>query len=72
MAKSGKPGLDEWRALAEKEVELDRHLGRANYNFLDGHAEPLTFDQTFAIDMAQSRFPDIVWRHNMYDPDVGQ
>jgi len=34
------------------EVAVERHLKRANYTFVDGHAEWLSVDETFRIDPA--------------------
>ncbi len=65
------PGAD-WRAKAATEIALARHSGRANYGFVDGHARTQRFEDTYAIDLAGSRPPDIAWFHNMYDPDVGR
>ncbi len=57
--------------LASEELELTRHLGRANYALVDGHAEPFKFEQTYSIDFAASSFPNIAWVHNRYDPKIG-
>lgn len=54
------------RTLAERQVAIERHLGKANYSFVDGHCAPLTFEQTFAID-AGAGFPP-VFIANKYDP----
>jgi prepilin-type processing-associated H-X9-DG protein/prepilin-type N-terminal cleavage/methylation domain-containing protein len=54
--------------LAEKEVQIKRHLGRANYGFVDGHAEPQKFEETYNIDLVHTAFPDIKWHHNKYNP----
>jgi prepilin-type N-terminal cleavage/methylation domain-containing protein/prepilin-type processing-associated H-X9-DG protein len=59
------------RSLAAREVQYKRHVGRANYALLDGHAEPISFDDTYSINLAASRFPKIAWNHNKYDPSVG-
>jgi prepilin-type N-terminal cleavage/methylation domain-containing protein/prepilin-type processing-associated H-X9-DG protein len=56
------------RVLAAQEVQLERHLARANYGFLDGHAEPQSFEDTYKINLQASQFPNIVWHHNKYDP----
>jgi len=65
---------DEWgddpETFAAEQVELERHRGKANYNFIDGHAAPHTFEDTYEIDQEASEFPNVVWAHNMYDPDV--
>ncbi len=58
------------RVLAAREVQYERHLGRANYGFVDGHAEPLRFEATYSINLSASSFPKIAWNHNKYDPDV--
>ncbi len=58
------------RSLAEREVALARHLGRANYAMCDGHAESLPFEETYLINLPASSFPRIAWSHNKYDPDV--
>ncbi len=57
--------------LASEEMEIERHLNRANYALIDGHAEPFKFEQTYDIDIGASSFPDIAWVHNRYDPRVG-
>jgi len=57
---------------ARQQIALDRHIGRANYVFVDGHAETLRFEQTFAvraIHREQGQFiPE--WKANKYDPKV--
>jgi len=58
------------RMLAARELSLTRHLEKANWGFLDGHAETLRFEDTYAINVAASNFPDIAWVHNKFDPDV--
>jgi prepilin-type processing-associated H-X9-DG protein len=60
------------RHEAGQQVALERHLGRANYVFVDGHADRHLFEQTYAIralTRQDGRFiPE--WKHNMYDPKV--
>jgi len=58
--------------LAAEEMELGRHLKQANYCFIDTHVEPLKFDETYEIDLEASVFPNIAWRHNLYDPDIAR
>lgn len=58
------------RAIAEQQVAIERHLGRANYSFIDGHTERLRFEKTYAIDPAGG-FPP-VFIHNKYDPAVAR
>jgi len=60
------------RTLASQELSPDRHLGRANYTFFDGHVETLKFEQTYSINEEQSHFPAIVWIHNRWDPEIGR
>jgi prepilin-type processing-associated H-X9-DG protein/prepilin-type N-terminal cleavage/methylation domain-containing protein len=57
--------------LAEREIQLRRHMDRANYAFVDGHAEPQRFDETYDINFGASAFPKIAWNHNKYDPALG-
>ena len=47
----------------------ERHLGRANYNFLDGRAETLVFEETYEL-RPGSTLGNFLWLHNMYDPKV--
>lgn len=54
--------------LAQREMQIKRHLGKANYGFVDGHAEPHRFEDTYGIDLANSAFPNIAWIHNKYNP----
>lgn len=56
------------RALASRQMALSRHLGRANYGFLDGHVDALEFEDTYLIDRQRSRLGRIVWKRNFYDP----
>jgi prepilin-type N-terminal cleavage/methylation domain-containing protein/prepilin-type processing-associated H-X9-DG protein len=70
---------DDWfsdpRRLAEEQVELERHVRRANYTFIDGHAEPYVFEETYSINESESDFGDpivIVWIHNLWDPAIGR
>lgn len=56
--------------LAAQQLTLDRHLARANWGFLDAHAETLRFEDTYAINVAASSFPNIAWIHNRFDPQV--
>lgn len=58
------------KPLAAEQLTLDRHLGRANWGFLDAHAEPQRFEDTYAINFAASNFPNIAWIHNRFDPEV--
>ena len=58
--------------LAGAEVAYQRHIGRANYNFVDGHADVFSFDQTYSINLEESEFPDIAWTHNLYDPLIAR
>lgn len=59
------------RTFAAREVDLERHIKRANYGFLDGHAEPQRFEDTYALNVQASHFPNLVWTHNKYDPALG-
>jgi len=56
------------RVLASRQVAIVRHLGKANYGFVDGHAEPLAFEQTYSIDVGAG-FPP-VFLFNKYDPAI--
>jgi prepilin-type N-terminal cleavage/methylation domain-containing protein/prepilin-type processing-associated H-X9-DG protein len=57
--------------LVQREIQIKRHLSRANYGFVDGHAEPQRFEDTYGIDLAQSAFPNIAWIHNKFNPKCG-
>ena len=56
------------RAAAAQEMELERHLGRANYAFMDGHVERLQFDETYLLD-PEGGFPPR-FLVNKYDPAI--
>lgn len=56
---------DDWLAR-------ERHLGKANYNFLDGHVETLPFEKTWEPDLATSGPGNLVFHHNLYDPTVAR
>ncbi len=59
-----------------KQVAIDRHAVGANYVFLDGHAETLSFEKTFQLDPNSVLDPAnpgaIRWRANLYDPRIAQ
>lgn len=57
--------------LASEQIETKRHLDKANYAMVDGHAEPLKFEQTYKIDLGASSFPNVAWTHNKFDPRLG-
>lgn len=58
------------RQLASEQVAIERHGKTANYLLADGHAQPFRFEQTYDIDLERSNFPELVWKHNLYDPLV--
>ncbi len=64
---------EQLKQLAANQLEIDQHGRRANYGLLDGHAESLPFEKTFACDFGgtdvmQNKF---AWFHNKHDPTVG-
>ncbi len=57
-----------------KQMEPRLHAGRANYVFVDSHAQPYRFEQTFEVrnmwkDNAAKKWI-FDWRHNMFDPKI--
>jgi prepilin-type processing-associated H-X9-DG protein len=58
-------------AKAREQVAIDRHQGRANYVFLDSHAQPMAFEQTYEVGPG-STLGDIQWNANKYDPIVAE
>lgn len=60
------------REAARNEMALDRHLGRSNYAFADGHAEPYRFERTYRKKSMRREKGRVVieWEHNLYDPNV--
>lgn len=60
------------KPLASQELQLERHLKRSNYLLLDGHGENMVFEDTYSINKAASRFPNIAWIHNKWDPLVAR
>lgn len=54
--------------LAGEEIEPERHRGRANYGFLDGHVDKLPFEDTYLIDPTGGLPPKFL--HNLYDPEI--
>ncbi len=58
------------RVLAESEVNLERHLSKANYSFIDGHVEPLRFESTYRLD-PDGGFPP-KFLVNKYDPAIAR
>jgi len=45
--------------LAKGQIAWDRHLGKSNYLFADGHAETLEIEQTYAWPGSCFWFPDV-------------
>lgn len=59
------------RKEAAKQVHFDRHLNKANYGFMDGHAGRHAFAETYEIDWESSKFPEYLWfMRNLYDPEI--
>jgi len=56
--------------IAPKQIAIKRHLGKANYSFIDTHIERLRFDQTYQLDPGGGFPPRFI--HNMYDPAIGR
>ncbi len=54
--------------LIRRQVEIEQHLGAANYSFLDGHAATLTRSET--IENVGGFVPN--WRPNLYWPQVAR
>ncbi|MEM8782749.1 MAG: DUF1559 domain-containing protein [Planctomycetota bacterium] len=52
-----------------REVQIDQHLGRANYVFLDGHGETLRRDETI-LSSGPIRF--LQWEANLYWPQIAR
>ena len=65
MAVAGQAGDDEWA----RQVEIEQHLGRSNYAFLDGHAETLTREETI-LWTGSTRFG--MFLTNLYWPQVAR
>lgn len=61
------------RYEAGLQMGLDRHLGKANYTFVDGHAATHVFESTYRVRDIQRVNGQLVpdWGHNLYDPKVG-
>jgi len=60
------------RKIASEQMSLERHLKKANYTFFDGHVDPHVFEDTYLIDKEKSSLRGIVWKRNLYDPNVGR
>ncbi|MCP4246982.1 MAG: type II secretion system protein [bacterium] len=58
------------RTMASEEVQMERHLKRANYSFIDSHVEALTFEQTYLIDV-EAGLP-LKFLVNKYDPLIAR
>jgi len=60
------------REAARNELALDRHAGKANYAFADGHAETFRFERTYRKKSMRREGSRLVieWEHNLYDPKV--
>ena len=61
------PG-DAGDAVVGAQVEIEQHSGKANYAFLDGHAETLTREQTI---LNVGGFV-ANWEHNQYWPQIAR
>ncbi|HOQ84198.1 MAG TPA: prepilin-type N-terminal cleavage/methylation domain-containing protein [Phycisphaerae bacterium] len=60
------------REEARQQIALDRHVGQANYVFVDGHADRLRFEQTYKVRSIRRDGGRFVaeWKANKYDPKV--
>ncbi|MCA9250185.1 MAG: prepilin-type N-terminal cleavage/methylation domain-containing protein [Phycisphaerae bacterium] len=55
---------------SKEEMEVEQHIDRANYLFIDTHVESLKFKNTYDIDYDNSTLTNIKWIHNLFDPAV--
>lgn len=64
---------EQLKQLAANQLEIEQHGRRSNYGLLDGHAESLPFERTFACDFGSTNIMQnkFVWFHNKHDPTVG-
>jgi prepilin-type N-terminal cleavage/methylation domain-containing protein len=58
------------RRHAATQLALGRHRDAEVYGFIDGHAERLTFEKTFQIQLIENYV--IEWLYNKYDPTVAR
>jgi prepilin-type N-terminal cleavage/methylation domain-containing protein/prepilin-type processing-associated H-X9-DG protein len=56
--------------LPAEEVAFTRHFGKSNYSFLDSHAEPYRFEDTYQLD-PRGGFPP-KFLQNKYDPEIAR
>jgi len=54
-----------------RQLAAERHAGRSNFLFLDGHAEPFVVEQVYRLDPASSR-GNLLWMVNRFDPKVAK
>ncbi len=54
---------------AAKQLAYQRHQGKSNYLFIDGHAEKLEFLKTYDVAWDRSSFGNIKYIANKYDPE---
>ncbi len=55
-----------------EQVATERHSGRSNYAFLDGHAETLSLHEVYQFDSANSSPGNLKWVENVFDPLVAK
>ncbi len=58
------------RSKAAEMVMIERHFREANYGFVDGHAERLPYEKTFAIQSIEA--DSVNWLFNKYDPTIAR
>jgi prepilin-type N-terminal cleavage/methylation domain-containing protein/prepilin-type processing-associated H-X9-DG protein len=57
--------------IVREQLEVEQHNGKANYVYLDGHAETLARTDTFELDPA-STATNVTWINNHFWPDVAR
>ncbi len=64
--------IPEDRRQASQQVAIERHLKRAQYGFVDGHAEPLVYEKTYLSQPSDTEPRGFAWLHNKYEPTVAR
>jgi prepilin-type N-terminal cleavage/methylation domain-containing protein/prepilin-type processing-associated H-X9-DG protein len=64
--------IPEDRLQARQEVAIERHIQKAVYGFVDGHAETLRYEKTFLTQPSASVPHGYEWLYNKYEPTIAR
>ncbi len=65
-------GVNDVDSSALSQLDADRHQGRSNFAFLDGHVELVAVSEVMELDPASNPYTGLAWITNKFDPKVAR